>query len=147
MTPKVTEFIKAWVINTVAVLAATHIVSGVRYDTSTALLVATLVLGILNAFVKPVLMLLSLPLLLFTLGLFTLVINALLLYFVGYIVGGFHVETFWVACKAALVMAIINLVLNSLTHSGNARIHIQRGNPPGSSGAGKGGGKGPVIDV
>src|SRR5688572_29903310 len=91
------EFTQRWIITTVAVLVAAHIVSGIRYESWQGLLVATLVLGLLSAFVKPVLVLISLPLLLATLGLFLLVINALLLYVVGHLLKGFHVETFGAA--------------------------------------------------
>ena len=78
MSPALKKFIQRWLINTLAVLVATQIVrSGIHYDSITGLLIATLLLGILNTFLRPVLLFLSLPLLVFTLGLFTLVINAL----------------------------------------------------------------------
>lgn len=145
MTPQFKAFLQAWLINTVAMLAATHIVDGISYDTVTGLLVATLVLGILNALVKPFLLLLSLPLLLLTLGLFSLVINALLLYAVSGLVKEFHVAGFWVACKAALVMSLINLVLNSLTNTGQSRVQMGTSQPSGRGESAKG--KPPVIDV
>lgn len=155
MTPKVKAFLQAWLINTVAVLTAAHVVDGISYDTAVDLIVATLLLGVLNAFVRPLLLLLSLPLLLFTLGLFTLVINAGLLWFVGELVKGFHVATFWSACKAALLIAIINLLLNGLTRTGESRfsfshsIRRKRGGdptpkPPVRGPDDKGG---PMIDV
>ena len=130
MPSELKEFLKRWAINTVAVLAATHIVPGIHYDTALGLLVATLLLGILNAFVRPVLMALSLPLLIFTLGLFTLVINAALLYFVGSLVKTFHVETFGSALLGALIISIISIVLGSLTGVGGSRIQIRRGRRP-----------------
>src|SRR5580658_4883703 len=77
-------FLGTWVINTLAVAVAVAILRGhITYDNWQSLLIASLVLGLLNAFVRPILMFLALPLLIFTLGLFTLVINAVLLYFVG----------------------------------------------------------------
>ena len=85
-TKKILRFSQAWLINTLAVLVAVYIVPGIHFSKDSGLLapfIASLVLGILNAFIRPILMLLALPLLIFTLGLFTLVINALLLYFVG----------------------------------------------------------------
>lgn len=152
MPSKLTTFLQAWLINTVAVLAATHIVHGISYDreTPSSLVIATLVLGILNGFVRPILMFLSLPLLILSLGLFTIVINALLLYFVGNVVNGFHVESFWVACKAALLISIITVLLNSLTGTGRARVRISRVPPrrddrqPPSD---RGDGGPPIIDV
>ena len=139
------EFLQRWAINTVAVLVATHIVPGIHYDTATGLLVATLLLGILNAFVRPVLMALSLPLLVLTLGLFTLVINATLLYFVGSLVKTFHVETFGAALLGALIISIISIALGVLTGVGGSRIEIRRGRRPPPRDPG--GGDGPVIDV
>src|SRR5438876_10309795 len=81
----VKKFIQSWFINTLAVLVAVYLVKGIRYDKPLDLLVASLLLGILNAVLRPILLFLALPLLIVTLGLFTLVINALLLYFVGYV--------------------------------------------------------------
>ncbi|HEY5041985.1 MAG TPA: phage holin family protein, partial [Verrucomicrobiae bacterium] len=80
-TKKLLRFLQSWIINTVAVLVAAFILhKHITYDNKLLnLLVVSLLLGILNAFVRPILMLIALPLLIFTLGLFTLVINALLL--------------------------------------------------------------------
>lgn len=119
-------FLKRWVITTVAVLVAANIVPGIHYDTKVGLLVATLVLGILNAVVRPVLLVLSLPLLILTLGLFLVVINALLLYWVGQM-KTFHVHSFGAACLGAVVISLVSLILNTLTKSGNARVEIRRG--------------------
>jgi putative membrane protein len=106
-------FLQRWLVNTLAVLVAAHLVPGIRYDTVGGLLVASLLLGILNSFVRPVLMLISLPLLVLTLGLFMLLINALLLYWVGRI-KGFHVDTFWAAFWGALVISIVSMIVNAL---------------------------------
>ena len=133
---------QSWLINTLAVLAAAKIVPGIKYDNVTGLLVATLVLGILNAILRPLLLLLSLPIVLLTLGLFTLVINAFLLYFVGWLVKSFHIETFGSAFWGALVIGVISLVLNSLTGTGKTRVEFHRGKPPRDSDD-----DGPVIDV
>ena len=79
MTENLKPFLQRWAITTVAVLVAANVVTGIRYDTTGGLLAASLLLGILNAFLRPVMLLLSLPLLILTLGMFTLVINAILL--------------------------------------------------------------------
>lgn len=140
------RFIQSWFINTLAVLVAVYLVKGIRYDKPLDLFVASLVLGILNAVIRPVLMFLALPLLIFTLGLFTLVINGLLLYFVGYILRPyFFVDSFWDAFWGALIISVISSILGVLTGTGKARVRVQtsRRRPPDSPS----GGSGPVIDI
>ncbi len=139
------EFLQRWAINTVAVLVAAHVVKGIHYDTPTGLLVATLLLGLLNAFVRPLLMLLSLPLLVLTLGLFQLIINAALLYFVGSIVTTFVVETFGAAVLGAFLISVISVLLGLLTGVGGSRIQVQRRPQPPRRPDDDG--KGPIIDV
>lgn len=146
-TQKAVRFLQSWIINTVAVLVAVMILSnGITYnDKLENLLVASLLLGVLNAFVRPILMLVALPLLIFTLGLFTLVINALLLYLVGALLEpSFKVVSFGYAFLGALIISIISIALNVLT--GNARVSVQR-RPPGPPKNSGGNGDGPVIDV
>src|SRR6266700_3887830 len=121
------KFIQSWLINTLAVLIAVYLVKGIHYEKPLDLVVASLLLGILNAVLRPVLMFLALPLLLFTLGLFTLVINALLLYFVGYVLRPhFYVDGFWSAFWGALIISIVGLILNSMTGTGESRFRVQR---------------------
>ena len=146
MSTTLKEFLQRWIINTVAALVATYIVPGIRYQNWPDLLVATFVLGILNTFVRPILMLLSLPLLLFTLGLFTLIINAFLLYVVGYLLKPkFAVDSFAAAFWGGLVITVVSLVLNSLTGTGSTRIKIEKG--PRRRRGQDNGGDGPVIDI
>lgn len=140
------SFLQRWLVNTVAVLVAANVIRGIEYETVAALLVASLLLGILNALLRPLLLLLSLPLVLVTLGLFTLVINALLLMLVGQLVIAFHVEGFWAAFWGGLVISIVSMILNTLTGTGEHRIEL-RGKPPDPPRRGGGGGSGPVIDV
>src|SRR6202142_1099535 len=144
-TGKFLRFLGNWAINTFAVLIAAIILRGhIRYANPTDLIVASLLLGILNAFVRPILLLLALPLLIFTLGLFTLVINALLLYFVGVLMGShFQVDSFGFAFLGAIIISIVSIALNALTGMGNARVTFQhRPRPPNSDKD-----DGPVIDV
>jgi putative membrane protein len=138
------SFLKRWLITTVAVWLAASIVPGITYSTS-GLFLAALVLGLLNAFVRPVMVVLSLPLLIFTLGLFMLVINALLLWSVGSILKVFHVDGFASAFWGSLIISITSLVLNALTKSGSSRVEVHAGKPPRRPPPGDGGG--PVIDV
>ena len=98
-----------WLILTLAVWLAAHLVPGIAYDHWQSLLVAALVLGILNAFVKPILMLISLPLILFTFGFFLVLINALLLKATAWLVPGLHVVSFWSALGGSLVVSIVSL--------------------------------------
>jgi len=145
MPPPLKKFLKSWIINTLAVLLAVAIVPGINYDQLTDLLKASLLLGVLNAFLRPVLLVVALPLLIYTLGLFMLVINGLLLYFVGVLLQPhFSVRNFWAAFWGALVISVSSLLLNLLTGAGNARVRFgrHRGPPPSDSG-----GDGPVIDV
>jgi putative membrane protein len=145
MTSGLKTFLQRWIINTLAVLVATKIVPGIQYDSPTSLFVATLVLGILNAFVRPLVMLLSLPLLLLTLGLFTLVINAALLLAVsGLMRPHFVVQGFWSAFFGALVISIVSLVLNTITGTGNSRVEVRRKGPETPP---RDDGGGPIIDV
>jgi putative membrane protein len=130
---KLLRFLGTWVINTLAVAVAVAILRGhITYENWQYLLLASLLLGLLNAFVRPILMLLALPLLVFTLGLFTLVINALLLYFVGLILSPhFKVDSFGFAFLGALIITIVSILLNLATGStGNARLTVRRGPPP-----------------
>jgi putative membrane protein len=140
------KFLQSWLINTLAVLAAVYVVKGLHYQAPVDLLVASLLLGIINAVVRPFLLLLALPLLIFTLGFFTLIINALVLYTIGNLLRPhFSVDNFWAAFWGALVISIVSILLNSLTGSGNARVRIERHRPPrGGDGPG---GNGPVIDI
>ncbi len=140
----VKKFIQSWLINTLAVLVAVYVVKGIHYEKPLDLVVASLLLGIFNAVLRPLLMFLALPLLIFTLGLFTLVINALLLYFVGYLLRPhFYVNDFSSAFWGALIISIVSVILNSLTGAGNSRVRWERRRrPPDDRGGG-----GPVIDV
>jgi putative membrane protein len=142
--PVMVVFLQRWVINTLAVLVATHVVNGIDYDTVSGLLVASLLFGILITFLRPLLFLLTLPLVVVTLGLFVLVINAALLHLVGTLVKGFHVAGFWPAFWGALVISLISLVLNTLTGTGEGRVRVRRSAPANRP---PGGGNGPVIDV
>lgn len=141
------SFLQRWIITTLAVVLAAHVLDGIHYDNVGGLLAATLLLGLLNAFVRPVMMLLSLPLLLFTLGLFTIVINAVLLYLVGQM-KSFHVDTFGAALKGALLIGLISTVLSILTGTNKAKVRVQAGRrkPPGGDAAGPRDG-GQIIDV
>jgi len=118
------HFVFRWMITTVAVMVAPAFVSGIRYDTLGALIGAALLLGILNAFVRPVLLILSAPLILVTLGFFILVINAFMLRLVPSVVIGFHVESFGSAFWGALLISIISWILSAFFRGSDGRVHV-----------------------
>lgn len=138
------KFIQSWFINTLAVLIAVYVIKEIHYEKPLDLFAASLCLGILNAVLRPVIMFLTLPILILTLGLFTLVINALLLYFVGYVLRPhFYVENFWSAFLGALIISVVSMILSMVTGTGKAAVKIERRCGRDSD---KNGG-GPVIDV
>ena len=150
-TRRFLRFLGNWIINTLAVAVAVVILQGhIRYGRPVDLLLASLLLGVLNAFVRPILLFFALPLLIFTLGLFTLVINALMLYGVGWAMGllgmQFTVDTFWSAFLGAIIISVVSITLNVLTGTGKTRVAFQRHRvpPPRSD---DDDGNGPVIDV
>ena len=141
------KFIQSWAINTLAVLVAVYIVPGIRFKDESLWtpFVTSLVLGILNAFLRPILMLWALPLLIFTLGLFRLVINAMLLYFVSFLLGRyFEVDSFGAAFLGALVISVVSVMLNLVAGSGRGRVRFERRTRPPDSDRGS---SGPVIDI
>jgi putative membrane protein len=147
-TKRLLRFLQSWAINTLAVLVAAVILGGhITYKSPADLIVASLLLGILNAFVRPILMLLALPLLIFTLGLFTLVINALLLSLVSFLLKpDFQVDSFGYAFLGALIISIASIALNVLTGGSRVTVQRRRPPPPGKSGGDDDDDK-PVIDV
>ena len=105
-------------------MVAASIIHGIRYDSVGSLLGAALLLGILNAFVRPVLLILSAPLILVTLGFFILIVNGLLLWFVPNIVTGFHVENFGSAFWGAIVIGIVSWILSAFFRGSDGRVHV-----------------------
>ncbi len=100
-----------WVVATIAILIAAYIVPGVTITLAGAI-IAAVVLGALNLFIRPILMVLTLPINIITLGLFSLVINAFLVWLATLVVPGFAVADFWTALLFALVLAIVNWVFH-----------------------------------
>jgi putative membrane protein len=146
MDQRLKRFLQSWLVNTLAVLVAVYIVPGLQFKDSSLItpFVTSLVLGILNALIRPIMLFMALPLVLFSLGLFMLVINALLLYLVGLLMGRyFEVDSFWAAFLGALVISIVSTFFNIIAGTGKARLKVQRHRRPPSDGSGGG----PVIDV
>lgn len=110
------RFLLKWLINALALLVVTKIVAGFHVDTFYAALIAALIIGLLNAVIRPVLILLTLPVTIVTLGLFTFVINALLIWFTSTIVKGFTVDGFLPALMAALILWAVSTLTNWMLH-------------------------------
>lgn len=119
------EFFIRWFVTAVAVFVAAWIVPGISYTSFTALAFASLLLGIINAMVRPVLLILCLPLILVTMGFFILVLNALLLWFVSGIFPGssFYVAGFWPAFWGAIVIGFVSWVLSSFFRGSDGKIY------------------------
>lgn len=90
---------------------------------------------------------LSLPFVLMTLGFFILIINAVLLYFVGHVVKGFHVDSFWAAFLGSVIIGIVSLILNGLTKTSEPKVRFRKHAPQPPPPSEPPPGKGPVIDV
>ncbi|CAB3639614.1 Membrane protein of uncharacterised function [Achromobacter spanius] len=106
--------ILVWILNAVALLAVAYLLPGIVVASFGSALIAALVLGLVNMLVKPVLVLLTLPITIVTLGLFLIVINALLFWFVGSVLKGFQVNGFWWAVGGAILYSIISGLLTKL---------------------------------
>ena len=103
-----------WLINAVAIMVATQIIGGVSVRSFYTALVVALVLGLLNAVIRPILVLLTLPLTLLSMGLFIFIINALLVWFAASMIKGFEVAGFWPALMLGLFMWLVSLLTNAL---------------------------------
>lgn len=102
------------IVNGFAVMVTAYLLPGVKVDGYMAAVVLAVVLGILNVIVKPVLQILALPITILTLGLFSLVVNALVIMLADKLVSGFSVAGFWWAMAFSLVLSLVSSFLNSL---------------------------------
>ncbi|MCL2872345.1 MAG: phage holin family protein [Betaproteobacteria bacterium] len=103
-----------WLINAVALLLLPYVLPSISVSSFSSALIAALILGLVNALIRPILVLLTLPVTVLTLGLFILVINALLFWMVGSLFQGFHVGGFWSAFFGAIVYSLISWALSAL---------------------------------
>ena len=103
-----------WLINALALMAVAYLMPSIQVSSFGAALVAALVLGLVNAVVRPILVLLTLPVTILTLGLFIFVLNGLLFWMVGSWLQGFEVAGFWPAVFGAIVFSIISWALSAL---------------------------------
>lgn len=103
-----------WFVNALSLYIVSRIVTGIAVRDFTTALVAALIIGLINALIKPVLVLLTLPINILTLGLFTFIINAGLLLLAGRITPGFVVDGFWSALIGSILLSLVSTVLFSL---------------------------------
>ena len=105
-----------WLLNALALIAVAYLVPSIHVASFTSALIAALVLGLVNAVIRPILVLLTLPVTVLTLGLWILVINALLFWFVGSFVRGFVVDGFWAGFIGLILFSIVSWLLSALVH-------------------------------
>ncbi len=105
-----------WLVLTAAIVFSSYLISGIQVKGFFSALFAAAILGILNVFFRPVLIILTLPINILTLGLFTFVINALMLKMASGVISGFEVHGFWSAVFGALVISAFNWILHSLVN-------------------------------
>ena len=114
-------------INALALLVIDAIFQGIWFDNNQATIAAAVVLALVNTYLRPLVVVLTLPINILTLGLFTLVINALMLELVSWVIPAFHVEGFWTAVGGALVISITSFLLNWFVQPNRVQIHMDRG--------------------
>ena len=107
-------FVVRWLVSAIALYLTSLIVRGIVVRSVAALLFAALTIGILNALVRPVILLLTLPLNILTLGLFTFVVNAIMFLMASKVVTGFEVHGFWAALGGCILMSFFTMVINAL---------------------------------
>jgi putative membrane protein len=115
------KLILSWVINTAALLALPYLMTSVTFDSIGTAILSAAVLALVNTLLRPLLVLLTLPVTVLSMGLFILVINGLMFWLVAYWIEGFHVASFWSAIGAALLYSIISWALSTLLLKNNER--------------------------
>lgn len=106
-----------WIVSALAILAAAYVIPGISVATFYTALIVALVLGFLNAIVRPVLFILTLPITILTLGLFTFVLNGFLFWFVASFIKGFEVSGFWSAVGGAFIVTVVSWFSNQFLKS------------------------------
>jgi len=114
-----------WLISTASIMLASYLVNGIRVSGFFSALLAAVALGILNAVLRPILIILTLPLTILTMGLFIFIINALMLVMASGIIPGFVVQGFWPAMFGSLIISIINWVLSMFINEQGKIEYIQ----------------------
>ncbi|MFA7253203.1 MAG: phage holin family protein [Patescibacteria group bacterium] len=111
-----------WLLNTLILIFVASLVPGIHFSSFWSALIAALVLGFLNALIRPILILLTLPVNILTLGLFTFIINALIFWLASTIVKGFEVTDFWSAFWGAFIYSIVITLFNYFDRSNKVKV-------------------------
>lgn len=114
-------------INALALLVVASMFKGIRFDDTQATISAAVVLALVNTYLRPLVVILTLPINILTFGLFTFVINALILELVSWLIPAFHIDTFWTAIGAAIVITIVSLLLNWFLRPDKVQVRVFRG--------------------
>jgi putative membrane protein len=119
-------FLIHWAITAVSLWVASKIFKGLQFDGVGSLVISSLLLGFVNAVVRPLLVFFTLPLTLLTFGLFLLVINALMMLLVAWLVKGFRISGFWTAFFASIFVSLLSIVIGAIvsTHDPGAEIQL-----------------------
>lgn len=118
-TKELKSFLIRLLISAVAVIVTSYLLPGVMLKGLLPAIGVAAVLALMNAFVKPALILITVPITVFTMGLFLLVINALIILFTDALIRGFEVENFWWALLFSLILSLVSSILGTLTKEGN----------------------------
>lgn len=125
MLDHLTPFLLHWGITAISLWVASHIFHGIKFANASSLIVSALLLGFANAIVKPLLIVLTLPLTFLTFGLFLLVINALMILLVSSLVKGFMVASFWTAFFASIFISVLSFLIASFVIGDSPAYTIQ----------------------
>ena len=117
-------FLLRWSMNLLALVVAATLIDGIRIESIVMAVLAAGIMGVVNAIIRPLVLLLTLPINLVTLGLFTLVINAVMLQLVAYLAPGFIIETFRAAFWGALIISLVSWLLNIFVGGDGRFVHI-----------------------
>jgi len=127
MSANITDFLIHWAIMSLSLWVASYLFKGLKFDNGASLIISALVLGFVNAVLKPVLVFLTIPITILTLGFFYLVLNALMVMLVAKLVKGFKLSGFWTAFFVSIFIAIFSAVIESFLPSQSVII-IQNAN-------------------
>ncbi len=115
------RIIATWILNALALLAVAYLLPGIRVDGFFSALIAAMLLGLINVLLRPLLILLTLPVTFVTLGLFVLVINGLLFWFAGSVLKGFDVSGFWAGLTGSLLYSALSFILSFMLRKQNSQ--------------------------
>jgi putative membrane protein len=124
-----------WLILTLSILVASYLIDGIVVRSYAAAFLSAAVLGVLNAFFRPILIIVTLPINILTFGLFTFIINAVLLMMASGVISGFHVHGFWSAVFGSFIISLVSWLLNTFINDQGSITIIDFRNPPRSNGS------------